>query len=62
MGQLVKTITERRYGTTVRIDPIRWNGKSDSGATLSPGIYVYNVTIKNAQSEETSGYSRLIIK
>ena len=62
MGQLVKTITERRYGTTARIDPIRWNGKSDSGAALSSGIYVYNVTIKNAQSEETSGYSRLIIK
>ena len=62
MGQLVKTITEHRYGTTARIEPIRWNGKSDRGTALSPGIYVYNVTIKNAQSEETSGYSRLIIK
>ena len=62
MGQLVKTITEHRYGTTARIEPIKWDGKSDSGADLGTGIYVYNVTIKNQRSEETSGYSRLIIK
>ena len=62
MGQLVKTITEYRYGTTARIDPIRWDGKSDGGADLDAGIYVYNVTIKNKRSEETSGYSKLIIK
>lgn len=62
MGQLVKTITERRYGTTARIEPIRWDGKSDGGVTLGAGIYVYNVTIKNAQNEESSGYSKLIIK
>ena len=62
VGQLVKTITEHRYGTTARMDPIKWDGKSDGGTSLSAGIYVYNVTIKNAQSEETSGYSKLIIK
>ncbi len=62
MGQLVKTITEHCYGTTARIEPIKWDGKSDGGESLSAGIYVYNVTIKNAQSEETSGYSKLIIK
>ena len=62
MGQLVKTITEHCYGTTARINPIKWDGRSDNGASLGAGIYVYNVTIKNAQSEETTGYSKLIIK
>ena len=62
MGQLVKTITEHRYGTTARIEPIRWDGRSDGGVALNAGVYVYNVTIKNAQSEETTAYSRLIIK
>lgn len=62
MGQLVKTITEHRYGTTARIEPIRWDGRSDGGVALKAGVYVYNVTIKNAQSEETTAYSRLIIK
>lgn len=62
MGQLVKTITEHRYGTTARIEPIKWDGKSDGGVTLGAGVYVYNVTIKNSQNEESSGYSKLIIK
>ncbi len=62
MGQLVRTIKEHSYGTTTRSNPIRWDGKSDGGATLGAGVYIYNVTIKNAQNEETSGYSKLIIK
>ena len=62
MGQLVKTITERRYGTTARIEPVRWDGTSDSGASLRAGMYLYNVTIKNSNDEETTGYSKLIIK
>ncbi len=62
MGQLVKTITEQRYGTTARIEPIKWDGRSDGGSYLDAGVYIYNVTIKNSQSEESSGYSKLIIK
>lgn len=62
MGQLVRTIKEHSYGTTTRSNPIRWDGKSDSGATLDAGLYIYKVSIKNAQNEETSGYSKLIIK
>ena len=62
MGQLVKTIKERRVGTTVRIDPIKWDGRSDNGSALGAGIYIYNVTIKNSQNEESTGYSKLIIK
>ena len=62
MGQLVKTIKERRVGTTARIDPIKWDGRSDNGSALGAGIYIYNVTIKNSQNEESTGYSKLIIK
>lgn len=62
MGQLVKTIVEHRYGTTARMEPIRWDGKSDGGTPLSPGVYVYYVTIRNSQNEETSAYSKLVIK
>lgn len=62
MGQLVKTITEHRYGTTARINPIRWDGRSDGGVSLGAGVYVYNITVRNSQNEESSAYSRLIIK
>lgn len=62
MGQLVKTIEEHRYGTSARIEPVRWNGKSDDGSPLSAGLYLYHVTIRNSQGEETSGYSKLVIE
>lgn len=62
MGQLVKTISTQSYGTTARINPISWDGTSDEGTPLSSGLYVYYITVSNSQNEETSGYSKLIIK
>jgi flagellar hook assembly protein FlgD len=62
IGQLVRTIEEDRYGTTVRISPICWDGTSDNGDKLPAGIYIYYVTVTNSNNEKTSGYSKLIIK
>ena len=62
MGQLVRIIEEQSFGTTARINPIRWDGTSNNGKKLPAGMYIYNVTITNAQNEKTSGYSKLIIK
>ena len=60
-GQLVKTIKDNRYGTSTRIDPIYWDGTSDSGAKLPSGVYLYNVTMTNSNNEKHSEYSKLII-
>ncbi len=60
-GQLVKTIKDSRYGTSTRIDPIYWDGTSDSGAALPSGVYVYNVTISDSSNEKHSGFSKLVI-
>lgn len=60
-GQLVKTIKESRYGTSGRIDPIRWNGTTDSGAPLQSGLYIYNITLTNSKEEKVSGCSKLVI-
>lgn len=62
MGQLVRTINEHRYGTTARIEPIYWDLTSDNGSKLPAGMYVYNVTITNSLNEQTSEYSKLIIR
>ena len=60
-GQLVKTIRDSRYGTSTRIDPIYWDGRSDNGAELPSGVYVYNVIMTNSNNETQSGYSKLVI-
>ena len=60
-GQLVRTIEEYRYGNSMRIEPIVWNGTNDNGSPLPSGIYVYNVTISNSENEKASGYSKLVI-
>lgn len=60
-GRLVKTITDYRYGTSTRIEPIYWDGTSDSGMPLGSGVYVYNVTITGSNNERQSGFSKLVI-
>ena len=60
-GQLVKTIRESRYGTSGRIDPVRWDGTSDSGMPLQSGIYIYSMTLTNSKEEKTSACSKLVI-
>lgn len=62
MGQLVKTIKQNSFGTSMRISPIKWDGTSDNGVSLPAGIYLYNVTVSNSQNENTTEYSKLIIK
>ncbi|MGN0033890.1 MAG: type IX secretion system sortase PorU [Candidatus Limimorpha sp.] len=60
-GQRVKTITESRYGTSTRIEPIVWDGTSDNGSKLPAGVYIYNVFVTNGKSEKATGYSKLVI-
>ena len=60
-GRLVKTINESRYGTSTRVEPIYWDGTSDSGALLPSGIYIYNVTLTNSNKEKSSKHSKLVI-
>lgn len=60
-GQLVKTLNDSRFGTSTRIEPIYWDGTSDSGSTLPSGVYIYNVTMTNSNNEKQSGYSKLVI-
>ena len=62
MGQLVKTIEERRSGSSLRNNPIKWDGASDNGVNLPSGIYVYYITVTNSNNETVSDYSRLIIR
>lgn len=60
-GQLVRTINESRGGTSMRIDPIVWDGTNDNGSALPDGIYIYNVMVSNSRNETASAFSKLMI-
>ncbi len=62
VGQLVKTIRQSSYGTSMRNSPIKWDGTSDNGVSLPAGIYIYNVSVSNSRNETTTEFSKLIIK
>ncbi|KAA5547424.1 type IX secretion system sortase PorU [Adhaeribacter rhizoryzae] len=47
MGQLVKTIREKRDKSKNRIADITWNGKDDAGNKLVNGVYLYKVKIRS---------------
>jgi len=46
-GKLVKRIEESFYNDGFRIGPINWDGKSESGESLSSGLYIANLNISS---------------
>ncbi len=61
-GRLATVLRQDLYSPGYRLDPVRWDGTGDGGATLGGGIYVYRVTVKGPEGEEAAGSGRLIIK
>ncbi len=60
-GELVKKIKENVVSTGNRVNQITWDGRSDSGATLGSGLYVYRVQVKSAEDGSTAqDYSKLV--
>jgi hypothetical protein len=56
-GQLVKIIEQTSSQNGYVSIPIRWDGVGDNGSKMSPGMYVYNLTIRTSggQYKQTSG-------
>jgi hypothetical protein len=50
-GRLVKTI----ISTAGRFDGMPWDGHGDSGAKLSPGLYIYRLTIASRGNSKVKG-------
>ena len=61
MGRLVTVLNEHVTGTSMRIDPIHWNGCANNGGRLPAGIYVYSITAVNDKQEVATITSKFII-
>ncbi|WP_436485158.1 type IX secretion system sortase PorU [Chitinophaga sp. ARDCPP14] len=54
-GKLVKTMRSTIISTAGRFEGMPWDGRNDSGAKLSSGLYVYRITIKTSTGMKIKG-------
>ncbi|MCW3461969.1 type IX secretion system sortase PorU [Chitinophaga nivalis] len=52
-GRQVKIIRHTIISASGRFDGMPWDGRGDSGAKMSPGLYIYRLTITNISSGKT---------
>ena len=61
MGRLVTTISETIIGSSTRVSPIRWDGRSSHGSPLRKGVYIYRIVATNDKGETASVVSKLVL-
>jgi len=59
-GQLLKVIKEKIRTEGFNSEPIEWNGISDTGNSLSKGIYIYRLKLKTKNGTEEYATNKLV--
>ncbi len=60
-GRLVKTMRSTIISTAGRFEGMPWDGRSDSGAKLSTGLYVYRLTIRTSTGTKVKGGKLMLL-
>lgn len=60
-GKLVKTLRDTIISANSRFDGMPWDGRNDSGARLSTGLYLYRLTIKSSKGAKVKGGKLVIL-
>ena len=60
-GRIVKEISESVVPSGFRYGPIHWNGNSENGSSLSPGVYIYSLTASLSNGKKANNSGRLIL-
>lgn len=59
-GALEKTFRTTMYSGGYRVEPFKWDGRSDSGVLLGAGVYVYHITVVLPDGSTASKSSKLV--
>ncbi len=59
-GELIKTIKTTVNTNGYKIEPIEWNGTTDSGAKIGKGLYIYRITVRNPLGIQTEKTDKLV--
>ncbi|MEE2700110.1 MAG: type IX secretion system sortase PorU [Bacteroidota bacterium] len=60
-GKMVASIKENRFDDGYRIGPINWDGTSNYGEKLGPGIYIYRLNVTSEEGTSQTKAEKLII-
>ncbi len=60
-GKLVKSIVQQVQSTGYRVDGIVWDGLDDYGDAIGKGVYVYKVTVRDAQGDVANKFEKLVV-
>lgn len=60
-GRQVSTVKSTINGTNGRYSGIPWNGRSDSGVRLTPGVYFYQIVVKSMGKEKVFGGKMILL-
>ena len=60
-GALVRLIDRQIYSPGYRLEPPRWDGRSEGGGTLGAGVYVYSATLSTSEGEEATAGGKLVL-
>ena len=59
-GKLVKLIQKNINNQGFKIDPIEWNGTTDSGEKIGKGLYIYRLILKKADGSTIEKTNKLV--
>ena len=60
-GRLVKNIVQQVQSTGYRVDGIVWDGLDDYGDPIGKGVYVYKVTVRDANGDVANKFEKLVV-
>jgi len=60
-GSAISILKTSMYSTGYQLEPVVWDGRTESGQRAGRGIYPYRITIKTAGGEEATASGRMII-
>ncbi len=60
-GKLVKNIFQQVQTTGYRVDGIAWDGLDDYGSPIGKGVYVYKVTVRDANGDVANKFEKLVV-
>jgi hypothetical protein len=59
-GKVVRIIDRKAYSAGYRLEPVPWDGTSESGARLGAGVYLYRATLSTEDGEEATSSGKLL--